>query len=102
MTPVECVLTVSQHSQTCCVCPICLIWCAGGLAVLVTALSKDGRWANYTATFLLSRINKLHMVPEQLTPSLTLLGRMQGVLHLSRLLCPEISIGETASIALGG
>ncbi len=78
--------------------PICA---AGGMATLVAALSKDRASAMSVVMFFCSSLNTVYMIPEQLNTAMTLLGRMQGVMHVSRVLCPEVGNDEDASTALG-
>ena len=69
---------------------------------MVGALSKDKTAAIGAVTLLTKCLNEPFMSPGRKNTVLTELREMQGVLHLSRLLCPELGDDDLETIVFGG
>ena len=65
------------------------------------ALSKHKTAAIGAVTLLTNCLNEAFMSPGRLNTALARLREMQGVLHLSRLLCPELGDDNTETIVFG-
>ena len=74
---------------------------AGGMAVMTAALrkSKDAAWG--PAMLLSGRLSKEFMPCDCVNLAMAQLAELQGVLEVTRLLCPDFQDGKDLGFALG-